>query len=330
MINKYINNNILEKRDAIFHHAKAYLKDCQPWPTHFELRKIEYDLLNSFIPIKTGQVILDIGCGNAFVAALSSVGAKLVVGCDLPSVDKTTHSIGMGKALKLIKSLQIPNIALVSSTAASLPLKANSIDFVITLYTLEHIADRGTVIKEIARVLKTNGMCIFVVPNFMERFYSVIPYYFNMIITVIQFFKKYLRLSLSIKKHNSYNRAQSHISSFDDELKIPLRQKMAGFLQKKMFFPMPHGEYNSWLDELLTHLPNNWKHLLSRNRLNPIAIFSTIIIPLPLLQLFSPQFAAWFYEKSSAITRTIGGMPIIRSLGFNIVFAMQKSHKTIH
>ena len=43
--------------------------------------------------------------------------------------------------------------------------KSNSVDIVISFFSLEHIYNLNTCIKEVSRILKKKGMLIFAIPN---------------------------------------------------------------------------------------------------------------------------------------------------------------------
>ena len=68
-------------------------------------------------------------------------------------------------AIRFCRERELPNLMV--GNAEALPLQSEAIDVVISLDTLEHVADDEAAMSEIARALKPGGVLILNVPAFM-------------------------------------------------------------------------------------------------------------------------------------------------------------------
>jgi ubiquinone/menaquinone biosynthesis C-methylase UbiE len=67
--------------------------------------------------------------------------------------------------LKELKRDNLENLELIRLSAESLPFKDDSIPIIIMIEVIEHINDDETAVKELSRVMKSNGQLIFTAPN---------------------------------------------------------------------------------------------------------------------------------------------------------------------
>lgn len=100
-----------------------------------------------------GKEVLDLGCGGGFMAeALAQRGAS-VVGVD-PAEDAILaaqrHAASMGLLITYSRG-----------TAERIPLEDDSVDIVVSVDVLEHVADLEASLNEIKRVLRPGGFFIF-------------------------------------------------------------------------------------------------------------------------------------------------------------------------
>jgi len=98
----------------------------------------------------------DIGCGNGRHLIPSANHFKKVIGLDL---SKELLNIVNKKILKE----KIKNITLLHSNVLNIPIKSNKIDSILYIATLHNIKDRENRIqslKEINRILKSNGKAL--------------------------------------------------------------------------------------------------------------------------------------------------------------------------
>jgi 2-polyprenyl-6-hydroxyphenyl methylase / 3-demethylubiquinone-9 3-methyltransferase len=100
-----------------------------------------------------GLSVLDLGCGGGFMTEpLAARGAK-VTGVD-PSEPAITAARQHAKDVGL-------DIDYRAGTAEAIPLPDNSVDCVVIVDVLEHVADVAAVVTEIRRVLKPGGLLLF-------------------------------------------------------------------------------------------------------------------------------------------------------------------------
>ena len=100
-----------------------------------------------------GKEVLDLGCGGGFMAeALAQRGAS-VVGVD-PAEDAILAAQRHAASMGLL-------IAYSRGTAERIPLEDDSVDIVVSVDVLEHVADLEASLNEIKRVLRPGGFFIF-------------------------------------------------------------------------------------------------------------------------------------------------------------------------
>jgi 2-polyprenyl-3-methyl-5-hydroxy-6-metoxy-1,4-benzoquinol methylase len=94
----------------------------------------------------SGVSVLDLGCGNGAIAkTFAELGA---------SVTGIEYDAGRVKAMASAPL----NFRLVAGDGHSLPFEDRSFDFVILADVLEHVANAGRVMQEVARVLRPGGV----------------------------------------------------------------------------------------------------------------------------------------------------------------------------
>jgi ubiquinone/menaquinone biosynthesis C-methylase UbiE len=104
------------------------------------------------------DVILDAGCGNGELAVPLSKFVKRIYAVDI--------SPGMLKELKTkLRSKRIKNCTPMHADLGRVPLKAGSVDVVISFATLYYIKELSTVLKELRRVCKPGSIMVLEVFN---------------------------------------------------------------------------------------------------------------------------------------------------------------------
>jgi len=124
--------------------------------------KLESDYLESFV--NQDDQILDYGCGIGRVAKFMSKNVK-----NLYAVDISKEMIAFAK--KFCKECK--NIEYQNTKGTIIELKDNSIDFIYTLLTLQHVEkeDAYLIIKEMNRILKNNKIIYATFPDFTSESY---------------------------------------------------------------------------------------------------------------------------------------------------------------
>lgn len=103
---------------------------------------------------------MDVGCGSGRFMSLLGKSVKYYHGLDISS-----------EALKIAGTMfEEKNTRIEKGDVTKLPFKNNTFDKVICIDVLEHIVDDITVLKEIRRILKSDGKAIiFFVDNFSSN-----------------------------------------------------------------------------------------------------------------------------------------------------------------
>lgn len=129
----------------------------------------------NYFPINKDTKILDLGCGDGSKSIdFSKIFAEQ--GISILAADKDNS--GLRVLRDRIGKNNLKNIRILKLKAdnKSLPLKNSLFDRVILSEVLEHIKDIDSMIAEIYRVLKPNGLlCLSIPTNYSEKFY----YFFN-------------------------------------------------------------------------------------------------------------------------------------------------------
>jgi ubiquinone/menaquinone biosynthesis C-methylase UbiE len=106
-----------------------------------------------------GKRVLDVACGEGYGTALLAQGAAEVTGVDL-SEAAIEHARAAYAAAR--------NARFVCAPCTRLPLADACIDVAVSFETIEHIADQGPFLDELARCLAPGGVVILSCPNKAE------------------------------------------------------------------------------------------------------------------------------------------------------------------
>ncbi len=125
----------------------------------FRLSTVDLDLLG----LKTGDRILDVGCGSGRHVVEACRRDCYAVAADL-DIQELTIAKGYLYCLACEGGLRA-RVNLLSAAAERLPFADMSFDRVICTETLEHVPDDGLVVSELARVLRPGGTISVSVPD---------------------------------------------------------------------------------------------------------------------------------------------------------------------
>lgn len=148
----------------------AAVRDYQlaPWQESY-VKKIKEHLLDRNYKKKT---LLDIATGSGYIAIeMAQIGMN-VIACDLsPQAIKNLQ--------KYKKKFKLKNLKLITCKAEEIPLKDESVDYIVANAILEHIPEEDATISEWKRVLKKNGKMLITVPlkyRYVWPFFWLINY----------------------------------------------------------------------------------------------------------------------------------------------------------
>jgi 2-polyprenyl-6-hydroxyphenyl methylase/3-demethylubiquinone-9 3-methyltransferase len=125
-----------------------------------------------------GKAVLDLGCGGGFMAEALAQRGPAVIG-----IDPAEKAIAIARSHGASQNRSIKYLVGMGET---LPLADGSMDYVVCVDVLEHVADLGEVINEVHRVLRPGGVFLFdtinrtwlaslVVVFFGERVFRILP-----------------------------------------------------------------------------------------------------------------------------------------------------------
>jgi SAM-dependent methyltransferase len=105
------------------------------------------------LPFKTGDKILDVGCGPAWF--WEHAGAAVPRGIDLTVCDLSQGMVD--EAMQRCRNLPFAAVAGARADAMALPFQDQAFDGVIAMHMMYHVADPKKAIADMARVLKPGG-----------------------------------------------------------------------------------------------------------------------------------------------------------------------------
>jgi len=103
----------------------------------------------------TNKSVLDIASGEGYGSNLLAKNAKEVIGIDI-SEEAVTHAS---------KKYKCNNLFFKKGSVTNIPIENSSIDVVVSFETLEHVYEHEIMLKEIKRVIKSNGLVIISTPE---------------------------------------------------------------------------------------------------------------------------------------------------------------------
>lgn len=112
-----------------------------------------FDWVAQQLPLKSGDRVLDIGCGPGWF--WPAVAGTLPEGLDLTLAD-ASHGMVV-EALERCRALPFGTVTGRQADAADLPFEDGSFDAVIAMHMLYHVPDPAAGIAEMHRILKTGG-----------------------------------------------------------------------------------------------------------------------------------------------------------------------------
>lgn len=201
----------------------------------FESIHQHYDKMNSIISfqrhkswrketmkqmaVKKGAIALDVCCGTAdwSIALGEAVGPTgKVIGLDF---SKNMLLVGEEK----VKDRKLDNVELVHGNAMDLPFDDNTFDYVTIGFGLRNVPDYLTVLKEMRRVVKPDGLvvCLETSQPTMIGFKQVYWFYFKY---VMPFFGK-----IFAKSYEEYSWLQESTRSFPNKEELKELFIQAGF-----------------------------------------------------------------------------------------------------
>jgi SAM-dependent methyltransferase len=127
---------------------------------------IELEHMHRFalaLPLTKGKRVLDVASGEGYGSYLLATDAESVVGVDI-----SAEAIGHATHRYIATNLEFRQ-----GSCAALPVEDESIDLVVSFETIEHHDQHQEMMREIARVLRPDGLLLISSPN--KKTYSDVP-----------------------------------------------------------------------------------------------------------------------------------------------------------
>lgn len=124
------------------------------------MKTVDYD----YLPLRDGDRVLDLGCGEGRHAIAFYVDAKVhSVGVDL-GYDDVRNAVQKAKDF-ISQDDHSRHLHLLCTNGLTLPFADNSFDKVVCSEVLEHVPDYQGILNEISRVLRPDGLLCVSVPR---------------------------------------------------------------------------------------------------------------------------------------------------------------------
>ena len=124
--------------------------------------KVDPDLLNEHLcryhfacPLVEGRFALDVGCGTGYGTAVLARSARRVL-----ALDVSAESVAFAK-----ENYAAPNVDFLVSDCRQIPLGAETVDAAVCFEVIEHLAEQTSLLQEIRRVLRPDGVLVISTPN---------------------------------------------------------------------------------------------------------------------------------------------------------------------
>jgi SAM-dependent methyltransferase len=220
-------------------------------------RRYMLDRCIDAIPDEARGTVIEMGCGDGWVAHQLAQRFERVVGYDI-----NPHRIEPPTA---------GNVLLLASEAERPPIAPASADAVFSFAVFEHLPQREVVLEQLTALLKPGGVMVHAVPTATMKLLQYAGFFPDKLRREL---RNLTRTLAGQKKH----RPPKPLDGF--ETNNPRRASRRRWHQK--LGPRVHGEYDSNWQETLQNRVGYWRHLFESTGLR-----CTRVVP---LGLWSPYF----------------------------------------
>jgi SAM-dependent methyltransferase len=235
-----------------------------------QLRKAEINMVRRwFTP---GLRVLEIGGGNGFQANIVASWSCEVASIDLP------RSLADERSYYAVQEYD----------GRKIPYADQSFDIVFSSNVLEHIEHLSSMLQEISRVLKSDGLMIHILPSSNWRFWTCLSHYLNVVRVCI---------AKLVPEHGMASSLQQERSRTGRSL---------SYIIKRVLFDCPHGAYPSAFYELYAFSRSHWLRVFRENGFEAIGcqsnnLFYTGYVILPNLSLRNRRIMSRFLGPAAYI-----------------------------
>lgn len=175
-------SNICQWERDVFQFLTPFAHIFTPFPNYFSYRGYLFQMMRQLLPEyfnKQYDLLLEIGCGLGFHSLLLRPYSIKQIGVDLPGkyIDyvRDPFSSSPEMASYLVNNCFNAGVVFHEAFPHQLSmLNQNSVDFLFSWCTLEHIPNLSLVAQEWRRILKPGGIMVHVAPTIMNEIVAII------------------------------------------------------------------------------------------------------------------------------------------------------------
>jgi len=179
------------------------------------------------ITLRKDSILLDFGCGEGECLDQFRKAGFLTFGCDITFPDEPNSRLG--------SYLENGDIRKIRETPYRIPFEDNSFDIIFSNQVFEHVMDYDTVLAELRRILKPNGVGVHIFPGRwkMRESHTFVPFS-----SVIKgFWWSYLWARLGVRNQyavglSARETAKRYACYLKDHTNYLTRSQISGYVRK--------------------------------------------------------------------------------------------------
>jgi len=306
--------------------------ELQPWRHHLGVRMREMEVIAGRLDAPSYGSLLEVGCGNGFGSAYLADRMERVVATDLPKAQGAAHSVGLGRARRLLALTGADHARLVGCSGERLPFADASFDVALMLFSLEHLHDKAAGLGEVYRVLRPGGTLLAAVPTAAWSVAYPPAFYAELARRVVN------RMAERVRPSPSRPTTSTSISTDDDwpdddwpdddwpDDDVRVVHDWATFRSTYPQFPLPspHGEYSSFVRELWSQRVDVWTRLCEESGLAVEEAVPLSVIPFTLFVSLAGRTGASLCERLAGADRRLTATAAGRRLAQSVCLVCRK------
>ena len=219
--------------------------------------------------------------------------------------------------------------------AQNMGFEDESFDIIYSMFVMQHIPDRAKAVAEMHRVLRAGGYMVHLVPNRLTLVYNFLQYYLYLFKrTFVHLYRIIFRMTGlggrrsrdSVTPDGAPNGApEGTPDAAPDARSVSDVVKSSGQFKNFPFQPVL-GSYENNADEWRGSGGRYWKELLTANgEMKVVKLVSIKLNPIHIvMDFFSSSASVALFRLLRPLDLFLGKLPILKHLGVNYLFVIQK------